>query len=685
MLPQQAGEYGVVTRGPEMNLRAGTYHLAWQVETDGNNEIRLVSDNGVDIVPAVIAVSPENTSGETDFKVYNETDNFRIEADYRSGTYLRVRSLTLQGGACTDTLFTLSFALIAFAVILLLWQKESIRHQMPMLCVVFFAALMASVPCFKDNLNLGDDLNFHLERLSNLTQGLLSGQLPVRMGTYMNKGFGSIVSVFSPETFLYLPALMIIAGASIQYAVHTLLIAVNLVTALGAYRLGRKIVEDDAAGAACAVLYTLAVYRLTDLYTRSALGEALAMAFLPWFARELWEVLFGEHRRWPQFALTAAALLHCHLITTAVVAVGSVLIAVLAIAMSLYRREKPAKRMLSLVGAVAAAMLLGVCLLGPMLTYLGQGVTADEMRRSLSENAMAPAQLFSQTGYDLNTKVWDGTLRSKGYEVGIPLLLAAISTLSLLLSRLAEQKRMDRICFCAVFCLAAGSGCVWAASTLFPWDALPEPVLNAASFLQFPWRLLMLSDLLFSVCGAFAVRELAGFKPSRTCQIALSHAVLALCLVSVMPLLTMETRKNHYVYYGRVSEQGMIYLDYALKGTDSRTMTSRAVEADDVDVTGFERAGTNICVDIEAGNGGTLTLPVFAFEGWQAELNGERLQTQRSKTNRLRLIIPQTEGGKVLVRFAGKPFWRILDGISLLSGLILVFLSVRGKRNVTGA
>ena len=74
-------------------------------------------------------------------------------------------------------------------------------------------ALMASMPCLKDNLNLGDDMNYHLERLGNLTQALRSGQFPVRLGTYMNRGYGAIPSVFYPETFLYLPACMILMRA----------------------------------------------------------------------------------------------------------------------------------------------------------------------------------------------------------------------------------------------------------------------------------------------------------------------------------------------------------------------------------------------------------------------------------------------------------------------------------------
>ncbi|MBR1407480.1 MAG: hypothetical protein IJ573_01105 [Clostridia bacterium] len=682
MLPHKAGEYGIISSGPELNLRVGTYRLRWKFDTDGENEIHFISDNQVDIVPSSVKIGPGSLSGETDFTVYNETDNYRIEVDYQDGTYLTCEKLVLEGRGCTDTLFSLSFALICLAVLRIIGQYQSIQRQIPMLLIVFFAAVMASLPCLKDNLNLGDDMNFHLERLSNLTQGLLSGQFPVRMGTYMNKGFGSIVSAFYPETFLYPTALMILAGASIQYAVHVLLICINLITALGAYRLGKLLFSSDTAGTVCSVLYTLAIYRLTDIYTRSAIGEALAMAVLPYFAVEFWSVLSGEKQRWPQLSLSAAALLHAHLITTAVVALVAVIATLTNCIAARIRKEKVFPTLVGLTCALTSAALLGLCLAGPMVTYLKQGVTADAMGKTLSDSAMAPAQLLSQTGYDLGEKVWDGTLRSKGYEVGVPLLLSALFAGGLLFSMRADGVKKGVSSRLASFCLATGLLSLVAASRLFPWDALPVKLQTVVSFLQFPWRLLMLCDLMFAICGAFAAKEIVSTEAPAKLQLTAGIAVISLCLVSVMPMLTMETRKNHYVYYGRVSEQGMVYLDYALKGTDSSTMTTREVEADGVVTHGFTRAGTNLSLEVKTTDkAGTVTLPVFAFEGWTASLNGATVKTERSETNRLKLLIPENTSGTLQVRFTNKFIWHVLDTVSLVALLSLTALAFLCRHN----
>ena len=684
---RQAGEFGPVTEGPGMVLRAGRYRLRYAFRADAENTVRLVSDNGVCFEPASFSVTPNRPSGEISFLLYNETDNFRIEAEYAAGTVFRCEALSLSGGACTDRLFTVSFLLAAAALFLLAGNRIAAALSPSLLVCVLFAALMASVPCLKDNLGLGDDMNFHLERLSNLTQGLLSGQFPVRLGTYMNRGYGSVVTAFYPCAFLYPPAAMILSGASIQYAVHALLIALHLLSALAAYHMGRRILGDAFSGSVCSVLYTLAIYRLTDVYTRGALGESLAMAFLPLFAAELYEVLMGERRRWPLLSLSAAALLHAHLVTTAVVAALSLLIAALLLP-RLFRERRLACLALAFLGAA----LLGLCLAGPILTYLRQGVSGAGLTKSLTGNAMPPAQLLSQTGYDLGTKPLDTTLRGRGYEAGAPLLLSALLCLSLLLARREAGEKGEREDRPAAFCLGLGALCLLASSTLFPWGALPGRIGEAASFLQFPWRLLMILDICFSLCGAWGISRLAKrLLDGRegTAQAAqktlLLTLTLAFCLSSVLPMLTRETRKDKYVQYNRVSQQGMVFLDYSLPGTDSRTMTGE-LETEGVSVLSFGRAGTNLTLRIRSQAGGGVTLPVFAFDGWEAREEGKRLPAERTAVNALRVSVPAGPGERIIsVRFAGKPIWRLFDLISLAALLALLAAAIWIPVRRTGA
>ena len=435
------------------------------------------------------------------------------------------------------------------------------------------------------------------------------------------------------------------------------------------------------------MLYTLAIYRLTDVYTRAALGESLAMAILPFFTLALCEVLLGDRNRWPHLALAAGCLLHTHLITSALAALLSGLLSLLLLPRIL--REG---RLFRLILAFLSAALLGLCLAAPMLTFMKQGVSGEDLAKSLAGSAMAPAQLLSQTGYDLGVQPLDTALRAKGYEVGAPLLLSAVFCLSLLLARREHGEKARPGESIAAFFLGLGTICLFLSSTLFPWGALPGPIARAASLLQFPWRLLMFLDLSFALCGAWALTQIqsalyeTGSAKEAAGKTFLLAVTLAFCLSSVLPMLTRETRKNKYVLYNRVSEQGMTFFDYSLPGTDSRTMT-REIEAQGAEVLSFDRAGTNLSLRLRSESGGQVTLPVFAFDGWEARESGKALTLSRTEFNCLRLMIPAGAGERlVTVRYVGKPSWLAADLVSLgVFLLLLLLLTQKPKRGRSGA
>lgn len=140
---------------------------------------------------------------------------------------------------------------------------------------------MANSPSYKDTLNLAHDTYFHMAVWKTLPAGLPAGQFPVRAGGYTYNGYGAITSVFYADLFLYPLALMRLMGASITYVMNVYMVAVSLVSAVTLYACARRMFGERWIAACAAILYTLAVYRATNAYTRCAVGEATAMAVLP--------------------------------------------------------------------------------------------------------------------------------------------------------------------------------------------------------------------------------------------------------------------------------------------------------------------------------------------------------------------------------------------------------------------
>ena len=116
-LERADGDFGSVTYGPGMMLRAGTYRLDYNIETDAPNTLRFTSVNRVGIVPAEVDILPENPIGSVEFTVLNEAENFEILADYEQGGFLRVNDLDLTGNRPADRTMTLTLLLLGFIVL----------------------------------------------------------------------------------------------------------------------------------------------------------------------------------------------------------------------------------------------------------------------------------------------------------------------------------------------------------------------------------------------------------------------------------------------------------------------------------------------------------------------------------------------------------------------------------------
>lgn len=124
-------------------------------------------------------------------------------------------------------------------------------------------------------------MSFHLGRIIGIRDGLLSGQFPVRIYPFQYYGAGCESTLFYPDLFLYIPALLCLAGVSLVSAVQIFGIFIHLGAAWIMYYSARKMGGSRTTGMLCSIIYILCRYFGHNLYIRFALGETLAMCFFP--------------------------------------------------------------------------------------------------------------------------------------------------------------------------------------------------------------------------------------------------------------------------------------------------------------------------------------------------------------------------------------------------------------------
>lgn len=671
---QDGSGYGVMNTGPGFNLPAGTYRLRWIIEGDGENRILLSAANGARITPSVLKTSPEQRTDEAEFTILDAADGFSIQTEFADGTFIDVIDFRLYSPMYRDHAFSLALVLAAACALWIAHRRGYLTpERRAHLLIIGFAVLLASTPSLKDDLTFSTDMSFHMARLENLKDALLSGQFPARVGGFSYNGYGAATSVFYPDVFLYPFALLLAAGASIQYAIHLYEIATHLSAAAAMYVCAKRIFGDRNTAVCASVLYTLAIYRVMDIYVRGALGEAAAMSLLPLFVLGLWEVVFGDKSRWRLLAVSAVGICLCHVLSTLMCAAFALGVFALFFVRIVRERRLPA-----LMKAGCTAALLCAFWLVPFAMYSQDGIGADAIIGVYNFCPIAPAQLLLWSEGRTSFPLEDKSISRLPAEIGLALLLGTL--LLLLVYASAREKRDERM-RCALLFALAGGATAWMTTTLFPWSYLHVLTRGMTQTIQFPWRLLTFVDVLLALAAAYGYTRYAGGRP----DVAVI-AALTLSAVIALPTLGAQTRLNSIIEYGQGAQTAITYPEYQLPGTDVEDIYDRTWHAEgDVTVTDYEKNGARVTAQIDAREDARLTLPMFGFRGYAAEVDGQRLDWTLGENNRLQVVIPAGTSGMLHVWFEGEVIWRVFDAISLVTLLALIGNALLRRRRVNRA
>ena len=642
--------YGRVASGPYFSLPAGRYRIQWQIEGDGQNRMILSCSNDAFIDPNEIEISSDDWQGEAWFDITEPAHSFAIQLDFVSGTWMQVYNIRLYSPFYTDHAYTFSAVLIALCVLLLMyWHGKLTGQNLREWVIVGGAVVFASMLYLCEDVPMGCDTRFHTARLQNLADGIAGGQFPVRCGGFSYNGYGAMTSVFYPDLLLYPFALLLLGGASMSYALSTLIVAVNIATAYVMLLTGRRLLGNREAARCASILYVLSIYRLFDIYDRIALGELLAMAFLPLFLLGLYEVVLGEKRRWPMLALGATLVFRSHMLSTLLCALAAMVVCCV-FAKKILREHRSSALLLSCF----AALLLNINQILPMVMCYLDGVNTTVVQFGFANAAQDLLQLLRP---DCN--------------IGLALIFGIAAFICADVPQ--PERASRRVLWLLLF---AGAACTVLASKLVPWSHIVQLTRGMVEILQFPWRFLLLAAVCFALCGGDGFARLLRGNGMRASVITLVIAVSC-----AMPYLNSVSGTAERFELGFGAKTYMEFPEYQIEGTSAEDTRSRQVMiAGDAHISDYEKNGVRITCRLEAKENTSVMFPIFGFPGYAAEINGERIAWHLGENNRLTVDIPAGTSGELSIRYAGKALWRIADAVSLLTAVGLAAWCIRRKR-----
>lgn len=647
--------YGVVpSGGPGHSLSAGTYRLKWFVDGDGDNALHLYSENGVKMEPETVILPAGQFEGEFEFTLDSAISGLQLQFEFAAGTYMEIYDVRIYTPGCSDNAFTLLFASLAFSLIWVAVRRGRLRTaQIEGMLMIGLAVLFASAPAFQETLHIGDDIQYHLCRIENIVDAWRCGQFPARLGAYIYDGYGALTSIFYPDYFLYPFALMSLCGASLAYVGNVMLICLNIGAAAGMYAAAKRMFGDHDAAVASAALYVLAAYRLTDVYARFAVGEATAMVFLPLFIAALWDCAAGDSSRWKTLSLSAAAIFFSHMITTLLCAAMAVLLCLIDA-----RRILREGRLKNLLKAIGLCVLLCLFHLAPLIMYFAEGINSTANMRVVTYAALNPAELL-------------GFGKAFSMQLGVLQILCA----AMAIYTVTQQKKIGEKERAALTLIAGGAAAAIASTAFFPWSYVVVLTRGWINQIQFPWRLLALTTPLLALAAAYPVSKMPRHREYA------AVVLLALAVLAAQPQLELYLESGGMPCGVGVTPH-ITDCEYLIADSyPLRTGWQNEPISEGVNMTNYVKRGSTVTADVQAEQDGTLLLPLFGYDGYRAQVDGQEVEVvlNREQNNRLEIRLPAGTNGSLRVWFAGKAWWRLTDAVSLLT-LIGLFMERRKER-----
>ncbi|SCZ78668.1 hypothetical protein [Pseudobutyrivibrio xylanivorans] len=521
---------------------------------------------------------------------------------------------------------------------------------------LFLMALVvvASVPAFRSAIYEGHDLNFHIGRIQAIAEAIKSGQLPVRYEENAWYGHGYVSSLFYGNIFLYVPAMLYNMGLPVYRAYNIYLILVNVATAIIGYYSFKGILGDRYYAVMATILYTLAGYRLTDLYVRTSLGEFTAMAFLPLCIYGLYRVYKKDNTNILlnvlPLVLGVTGLIESHIISTELFILFALVFAIIN-----FKDTLSVIRELLLAGVLI--FLLNSFFIIPFIeSYFTLNLNANSKSiiGNLGTAGLNLQQIFGPITYNSNIP----STHHSSYNVGFLVLFCEILTIIYLVKAIvcrksvSENNNKERYLI-QIACFGMLS--TWMATMYFPWKVVSEiwGLKNIFSPIQFASRFLTVQTILLVISGVFVIKQHTSKNSMKIIQL-FGVAFIALIMTGIF----------HYTLSFGVN---LTYQDapdywadklYLPVGTEAGSLTE-----------------TEITID-----GEEYLLPKLAYNNVKVfDANGSEITTHVSKNNCIGTS-KDVDIDNITVKYVEPALWRISEIISVLTLVGVIVFGIRSKR-----
>lgn len=523
----------------------------------------------------------------------------------------------------------------------------------------------------------------HIADIYQMYRAMFGGQFPPRLGPDFIFGYGYPLFNYYYLLPFYLGAIFYAVLGSLTFSFKLVFILSAFLSVFGMYFFLREFFGKwSAAVGAGLFLYT--PYRAAQMYVRGAMGEFLALSLLPIAAWQLVSLIKypNNKRRLAVSSLILALFILSHNFLW-------VLTLPWIISLSFLISDKRNLKSGMIYILFSGILSLGISAYWWLPALIEQGMVSAVTPFPLIDHFPFIRQLvFSAWGY--GSSVW-GPGDGMSFQVGIVNWLAVFGLLILVvLKKIPKNKSVLKIAIWTVIGFAASL--LMMNSRSYPlWKIMPFH-----DFIQFPWRLLLLTTFFSSIMAAVIVESLK--KGGKILGGAIILGALILTFSYFRPSRLFYKTDDQYLarFFANRSTAGKKetvapeYLqyseDYLLlpKWTKIKPsgLPGKKIESADVNITQIvELTATKWRVAVNSSSGGVVAFNSIYFPGWLALIDGKKADIEVGKPYGQIEVAVEPGKHEVLFYWAETPLRKFADFISIVSLLtVILFFLKDGQR-----
>ena len=241
-----------------------------------------------------------------------------------------------------------------------------------LLCVLIclLITLAGLFSFYTNSIMVGHDLTFHLNRFIGLAKAFEEGQILPKIYPYANNGFGYASPLFYCDLFLYPFGILNHFGVPAVYCYKLCVFTYTLIGNLIVYFILKKETNRNDISLIGVLLYFSANYHLQNIFIRNALGEILAMTFIPLVLHSIYKILLKYEDCYIYLGVSFSLLVMSHLITTLLYGIFFFCMIIVFIVINRKDKQLLINTFKTILKGTLLALLLTAWYLLPMLEQL---------------------------------------------------------------------------------------------------------------------------------------------------------------------------------------------------------------------------------------------------------------------------------------------------------------------------